>query len=204
MKKHVSRKITEQRFIGAVATVIAESGIGGLGVNVVSRRAGVDKVLLYRYFGGLPGLLKRYSETNEFWPTRAELFDSVPEKIGPDNVREAAKRVFYNFYRGFKKRPITLDILAYECIGRNELTESLEEIREVRGREVFEELAARGFRITRNSAICAAVFTAAIQYLAVRARGIKIFGELRLDTAQGWNTMADVMAEAIEAMTVWE
>lgn len=175
-----------------------------LGVNAVARRAGMDKVLLYRYFGGLSGLLKRFSETAEFWPSCTELLHAVPQKITPSNLRSAVKKIYFNFYQGFRNRPITLDILAFECIGRNELTESLEEVREVRGKEIFEELAKRGFPITDDNAVCASIFSAATQYLAVRARDIRIFGPLRLDSTEGWSTMAEKMAAAIEKLTVWE
>ena len=51
------REATRARLIAAVGNLLAREGFKGLGVNAVAREAGVDKVLIYRYFGGLPELI---------------------------------------------------------------------------------------------------------------------------------------------------
>jgi len=53
---------TKERLLEAVDDVLARDGFNGLGINALAREAGVDKVLIYRYFGGLSGLLKAYAE----------------------------------------------------------------------------------------------------------------------------------------------
>jgi hypothetical protein len=52
------RAATEERILAAVGQVLARDGFGAIGVNAIAREAGVDKVLIYRYFGGLPELLR--------------------------------------------------------------------------------------------------------------------------------------------------
>jgi AcrR family transcriptional regulator len=54
------RTQTEQRLIDAVGQEITENGFDKLGINRISNRAGVNKVLIYRYFGDLDGLVKAY------------------------------------------------------------------------------------------------------------------------------------------------
>ena len=53
-----------------------------VGVNAIAREAGVDKVLIYRYFGGLPELLRQWGASGRFWP-------SVDELLGDDAERDA-------------------------------------------------------------------------------------------------------------------
>jgi hypothetical protein len=60
---------TEERILAAVGEVLARDGFGALGVNAIAREAGVDKVLIYRYFGGLPELLRLWGASGRFWPT---------------------------------------------------------------------------------------------------------------------------------------
>lgn len=50
------------RLIRAVGETLAEYGYQGLGLNKIALRAGVSKPMVYRYFGGLNGLLKAYIE----------------------------------------------------------------------------------------------------------------------------------------------
>lgn len=48
---------TERRLIAAAQAVLLDEGAAALGVNALARRAGCDKQLVYRYFGGLDGVI---------------------------------------------------------------------------------------------------------------------------------------------------
>lgn len=50
------RDATERLILAAAKEVLAEEGFGNFGVNAIARRAGCDKQLIYRYYGGLDGL----------------------------------------------------------------------------------------------------------------------------------------------------
>jgi len=52
-----NREETTERILAAGLALLAEEGFAGLGVNAVARRSSTDKQLIYRYFGGLDGLL---------------------------------------------------------------------------------------------------------------------------------------------------
>jgi len=54
------RELTERKILDAVGSIIASDGFESVGINVVAQRAGVSKMLIYRYFGGLNGLLSKY------------------------------------------------------------------------------------------------------------------------------------------------
>ncbi|RYF73842.1 MAG: TetR/AcrR family transcriptional regulator [Cytophagaceae bacterium] len=51
---------TEQRLIEAVYELVVEGGFEQVRINRVSQRAQVNKILIYRYFGGLDGLINAY------------------------------------------------------------------------------------------------------------------------------------------------
>ncbi len=63
------RSKTERRLIDAVGYLIAENGLSNVGINRVARQSGVNKVLIYRYFGGLDGLLQAYRLRSQSWLT---------------------------------------------------------------------------------------------------------------------------------------
>lgn len=48
---------TRQRILDAALALAGTEGFAALGINAVARAAGADKQLIYRYFGGLEGLL---------------------------------------------------------------------------------------------------------------------------------------------------
>ena len=55
-----NKEATKHRLITAVGTLLAREGFGALGINAVADEAGVDKVLIYRYFGGMDELLSAF------------------------------------------------------------------------------------------------------------------------------------------------
>ena len=59
MEKEVikNRQTTEMNLIKAVDELIEENGFEGLGINAVAAKAGVSKMLIYRYFNSLDGLI---------------------------------------------------------------------------------------------------------------------------------------------------
>ncbi|WBQ12419.1 TetR/AcrR family transcriptional regulator [Hyphomonadaceae bacterium BL14] len=52
-----SRATTQDRLVQAAREVLVRDGFQAFGVNAVAREAGCDKQLIYRYFGGLEGLV---------------------------------------------------------------------------------------------------------------------------------------------------
>jgi AcrR family transcriptional regulator len=52
-----NRDETRQKILEAALALAGEEGFAALGINAVARRAGADKQLIYRYFGGLEALM---------------------------------------------------------------------------------------------------------------------------------------------------
>ena len=71
-KGRLKREATEAALIDAFGRVVQRSGLRNVGVNEVIKEAGIGKALLYRYFGGLPGLVKAWGEKNQIWPDLSE------------------------------------------------------------------------------------------------------------------------------------
>ena len=65
------RDATEQRMLKAVGEMIRRDGFEKLGVNAVAAHCGVSKILIYRYFGSLDGLLAAEVLTAASWPCRS-------------------------------------------------------------------------------------------------------------------------------------
>jgi len=55
MKK--GRPATEKKIYDTFLSILKDKGPQGIGINAITKEAGVSKELVYRYFGGLKGLL---------------------------------------------------------------------------------------------------------------------------------------------------
>jgi len=180
------RAATEARILGAVGAVLARDGFGAVGVNAVARQAGVDKVLIYRYFGGLPELLRAWGESGRFWPRVADLLGPDPQTL---LARPAAERwacFFDHFIDELRRRPLTLEVLAAELIERNELTAILEAEREAWGEEAARVLGGAELAARPHLQGITLLLLAGVQYLLLRSRRIRIFGGVDLHSDAGW------------------
>jgi AcrR family transcriptional regulator len=195
------REATKARILGAVGVVLARDGFGAVGVNAIAKEAGVDKVLIYRYFGGLAELLREWGASGRFWPRVADLLGDDPAAFHRLAAPERYARFFDHFIDALRERPLTLEILAAEMVERNDLTAILESEREAWGEEASRLLAADEF--ARRPALrgLTLLLVAGVQYLLVRSRKIRIFGGLELKSDAGWDELkASIRLTALAVM----
>lgn len=183
-----NRQETEALLVSAVGELIETKGFGAVGVNAVARQAGVDKVLLYRYFDDLDGLLAVYAERADLWPTVDEILAPGVEELADARPSEVAWRILTNIASGIRRRPLAIELLAWECNNRNALTIALEEVRERRNTEMLTRLRGAG-DFDPELTIAGSVISASINYFALRGRNIRIFGGLDIRSDEGWQTM---------------
>ncbi len=179
------KQITSRRLISAVGSLLAKKGFTGIGVNAVAREAGVDKVLIYRYFGGLEGLIAAFGKEGDFWPSALELAGGDLQKFSQMPLDEKLSVFASNFIDSLRKRPLTQAIMAWEIIEPNGLTEELERIREQSIIEFFQMFFMKDqLQIDLQAIIM--LIGAAISYLVLRSKHIDLFGGLDLGSDQGW------------------
>ncbi len=193
------REATRARLIEAVGSLLAREGFKGVGVNAVAREAGVDKVLIYRYFGGLPELIVAFGREGNFWPSIKELAGGDVEAYSRLPVIEQLSQLSRNFMNAIRTRPMTQEILAWEMIERNELTAELETIRENTMMNFFDMF----FPATDQGADVAAIgaiIGAGVSYLVCRGRQISIYNGVDLQSEAGWQRLESAVDTMIKGL----
>lgn len=191
------KEATKERLISAVGSVLARDGFQGLGVNSVAREAGVDKVLIYRYFGGLPELVAAFAQGPDFWPTSRELLAEVPDEVRGQGMGRQLAWFLKSFLAALRRRPATLDILAWELAQSGLLAGPLHDVRLRVGQEFLEALGGE-LRDGDDLEAVLTVAAGAVHYLAVRYRNGGMSGSLDLGSDDGWRRVE----AALSAMLV--
>lgn len=114
-----SRSTTESRFQNAVLELVAESGFAHLGVNLVAERAGSDKVLIYRYFGDMDGLLQNLAKSRFWLPSADELCSSLP-----DSPLRLLNELAGKICRHVRNNPASHQIARWRHAAKNPLTDA--------------------------------------------------------------------------------
>lgn len=177
------------RILAAVGDVLARDGFSAVGVNAIAKQAGVDKVLIYRYFGGLPELLATWGRSGRFWPSVAELLGPAPQDFLALPAPERYARFMEHFIDSLRARPLTLEIMVAELSERNELTAILEAEREEWGKEAQRVLGGEEFVERPELHGLTLLLIAGVQYLVLRSRKIRIFGSVNIQSDEGWQTL---------------
>ncbi|RWU05521.1 TetR/AcrR family transcriptional regulator [Pedobacter chitinilyticus] len=81
---------SKQQFLDAVGTILRSKGHTALKVNNIAATAGLDKKLIYKYFGSTEQLIDEYIHSQDFWSNVTG--DLVPKKI-TDGGKDFLKRM---------------------------------------------------------------------------------------------------------------
>ena len=180
------------RVLAALSAIIVRDGLSGVGVNALAREAGCDKVLIYRYFGDLEGVYQEFAEGHDFWWTVDELIRDIdPARL---SLTRAMQIVMRRHAEAIRRRPTTLAILASELTARSSLVVALEEVRERRTLDLMAWIGQR-FELpaTVDLPAVSMLLGVALNYLAVRARDVKVMSGVPLGAAADWERIFAAM-----------
>jgi len=165
-----NRLDTEQRILDAVGGQLLDEGYPAVGINAIARRAGCDKVLIYRYFGGFDELLLAFAETNKLWWEVDEIITESAADCAAIALPDYLQTLLDRYVAALESRPLTLEIMAWEMSAQNNLIDALARVRSERGMELVKRIRAYYRQPNIDIGGILGVFGAAINYLVIRTR----------------------------------
>lgn len=191
------RNSTQDAILAAFETVLLRDGVSGLGINAVAQEAGVNKVLIYRYFGDLPGLARRWASSSAFWPSEQELIGGDPAAFATLSVEDRVRTVMRNYFDAIRARPLTVELLAAELMSPTDLTRALADAMAKPGAavgdftrldEVDRDLTEQVWKLTMLVNLITA-------YLAIRRRSNPMYFGHDLTEDASWAYFRDTVDE---------
>jgi AcrR family transcriptional regulator len=194
------REETKAKILQAVGQVLATSGFQGLGVNAIARVAGVDKVLIYRYFQDIPTLLKVFAQSGEYVGSLDRLLAQLPVDQLTD-WRTALVMLVMSYAKLLNHNPLSQEILCWELTAKNELTLSLAETRETLIQEGLAWLRQK-YPETLNQDLEAisAILLSSVTYLVLRSRTRQTFLDIDFSTPTGAAQIQATMQQFLASM----
>lgn len=185
MEKEKNRPTTEQTLIKAVQDIIEESGFEGLGINAVATKAGVAKVLIYRYFNSLDGLIAAYIRQNDYW---INFDEQMPDR---EYIAEFIKRAFKRQIMELRKSYTMRRLYRWELSTDNKIVRELREKREEKGILLIEAISKLTQHSQKETAALATILSAAISYLALLEENCPVYNGLKIQTESGWEQLEE-------------
>jgi AcrR family transcriptional regulator len=192
------RAQTEQQLIDAVGAIVHDAGIDAVGINAVARKAGVDKVLIYRYFGDIDGLLAAWIARQDYFSRLQELIGDGADVRGRDAVIEVARRVLIGQLHAAVGNRALLEVLRWELGTRNAVTDEIAQRRETQGSAVTKIFERAIDDPSVDVRAIVTILSAGINYLALRAQTVDVYNGIPLTGKRGWKRVENAIGSILE------
>lgn len=180
-----NRKNTEQLLLDAVQALVEENGFEGLGVNAVATKAGVSKMLIYRYFGSLDELIAAYIQQHDFW---INFNQELPDK---EHLGEFIKNMFKQQIMSMRENYTLRRLCRWELSASNAITKQLFEKREAKGIWLIDAVSRLTGHSQKEIAGIATLLSAAITYLTLLEENCPAYNGIKLQQDKGWEQLEE-------------
>jgi AcrR family transcriptional regulator len=197
MARNRSKEETKSRILQAVGRLLAESGFNSLGINAIAREAGVDKVLIYRYFTDLPTLLQTFGQEGDYLSP----ITIPPELENAESLTDGLFHLLTYFQKELQDRPITQEIMRWELTEKNELIRELIAVRYKISGERLKFLDDKfGLPTDPDTTTIMTILGAGVIYLILRSKISPAFSGLDFSTAEGWERIDAAISTILHAV----
>jgi AcrR family transcriptional regulator len=194
-----NRAATEAAILDAAKRLLAEEGFQGFGINAVARRAGCDKQLIYRYYGGLDGLVEAIGADLGGW-----VKDRIPEDTGGMfllTYGDLMERLVILFMEALRDDPLMRRVVAWEV---SENTEQVRRLSEARSKALAAWIERMRGSLTPPKGVDAtavnATLFAAVQHMVLSAAIGGQCAGLALKTAKDWEKAASALKRIVRGV----
>jgi len=193
------RGASARALVGAAAEVLGEAGFQGFGVNAVARAADLDKQLIYRYFGGVEGLIAAVGE---------EVAQRLAERLAPlaalgeaKTYREMVERMALGLMQALRDDKLLQRIAAWEIADASPLVQTLTR---ARSKVMTQWIAGMRGELTPPAHVDApalnAFIIAAVQHLVLAGAASGQFAGMKLANDKDWERVRGVAKQIVASV----
>jgi AcrR family transcriptional regulator len=190
--KKRDRERTKGKILKAVGEVIEQFGTEKVGVNLIARTAGVNKVLIYRYFESVDGLMEQYVKSGEYASTMGDEYIESINVTPPEDRAAAITKMMSIFLTDLRERKATRDLLRWEIgTGKSMLSDARNQV----ATRLVDKIGALPHYKDTNALI--AFLTAGIYYMAIATDYREKMLDVDLQSDEGWKRIENVIESII-------
>lgn len=190
----------EKRLLIAVSQIIENEGFIKIGVNKVAKQAKCDKVLIYRYFGGLEGLLSTWAKENDFYTLAYRTYsERVAKSESPEDIIKLTQSVLLEQLNFLRTNKLMQELLAWELSG-NSSFRSIQDERERNGFKLQEELEKKLGIESKDARMFITILIASINYIVLATRQYRLFNGIDFSNQEAWELFKQAIEKYIRAL----
>ncbi len=198
--KQRNKEESKKKLIDSVGQIIIRDGFKGIGINTIAREANLDKVLIYRYFDGLDGLLRAFAMQKDFYLNISDQILKAVENARSKDIKELVIQILTaQLYEILKNKELQ-QLMLWEMIERNEITIAIAKEREEKGYELSYKLKQKLQLDNVDTDAVIALLVSGIYYLILRSKTVDIFNGVELNSDDGWKRIENAIRLIIQSI----
>lgn len=189
---------TKRKLIDAVGQIIKTKGFKDVRISNVAREAGVDRKLVYRYFGNLDNLTEAYITENDYWMLFSEHLKLLLKDARPDNSQLIITDILQELFRFFSKEQEMQNLILMELSGTSRILQSIHNARESIGQDFLEMTDPYFENSPVNFRAVAALLVGGIYYIVLHTRNNgHQFADINLKTEEGRSAILGTLDQIV-------
>lgn len=189
---------TKVKMIQAVGKVLLKKGYTGLNASAIAKEAGIDKSLVWTYFGSLDNLVEEYIAQRDFWKYKAA--DSINNMLTfKDGIKEEYMSGLLQFqFQALLDDEILQRIMLWGISEKKDFLRHLSDERELIGEEIFKIVDPQFKDSNIDIRGILAIIVAGIYYLVLHGKtNGSLFCGIDLNTADGEDRIKESISQII-------
>ncbi|WP_018336066.1 TetR/AcrR family transcriptional regulator [Butyricimonas synergistica] len=178
------REATEKRLLDTIENMIIENGFEKIGINAVATQSGVSKILIYRYFGSVEGLMAAYIRQHDFW------INLPVEEPSREQLPDFLKKMFRGQIEHLRVNPTLKRLYRWELSCNNDMIVNLRVQREAMGVSRIERVCELSGYPREEIAVMASMLTASITYLVMLEEYCPVYNGIAINQNSGWEQIS--------------
>ncbi len=190
---------TKNKMVQAVGKVLLKKGYTGLNATSVAKEAGVDKSLVWTYFGNLDNLVEEYIAQRDFWKYKAkDSIETLRTETKVINGDDMAALLQFQF-KALLEDEILQRLMLWGISEKKQFLRKASDDRELIGEEIFKNMDSKFKNSNVDVRGIFAIVVAGIYYLVLHAKtNGSLFCGIDLNTADGEERIKESISQIIK------
>lgn len=192
-------KNSEIRLIESVNSIVEEEGFAKLGINKIARVAGCDKVLIYRYFGGIEGLVTAWAKKCDFYIQTADRFIQEIDNTDNVNLKDITKEILLAQLDFTRNNKTLQELLLWEISGDSKF-KAIRKLREENGYRLQTTLETKLLLKKAKVNMYITFLISSINYVVLSTSQYPHFNGIDFSKEESWTEYKSVLCDYIDLL----
>lgn len=192
-----NRAGTTQRIIDALERILAQEGLQGVGVSAIAQEAKVSKVLIYRYFGSIDGLLEYYVKMGRIVPHHTPTWLEQIQPTTPAELAPIWSGQSLQLFRQLRACRASRELLKAAVTEKEPLAETISKSMDAEMTRLAQQMA---FIEGGDHQATSAVILGALSFLTIQAQNDRTMMGIDLRSEEGWSRIEEAVKGIYKAV----